>query len=221
VIPAGCRRGLTDRPGWRSYSRGPAASTLQSPPSTRPTAAPRTSEQDCPCCPRRRRWATWSAPELGGWALVARVPAPDRARQPGSARDRCTCSTVQRGACRPDQRRGAHLPSSGWRLQLWLPHTGVGGPGEVPDHATPSGSAHPAQLRSWRGPLLPLQNGDPTVRAISAQPTRSGVSLTSPSDYSHIDLVIARVDGKLLAYDLQCGGGGPDTSVYREPLTGR
>jgi hypothetical protein len=59
------------------------------------------------------------------------------------------------------------------------------------------------------------------VRAISAQPTRSGVSLTSPSDYSHIDLVIARVDGKLLAYDLQCGGGGPDTSVYREPLTGR
>jgi len=30
-------------------------------------------------------------------------------------------------------------------------------------------------------------------------------------------LVIASVDGKLLADDLQCGGGGPDSSVYGNP----
>jgi hypothetical protein len=38
--------------------------------------------------------------------------------------------------------------------------------------------------------------------------------------YCHVALVIAGVDGNPLADDLQCVGGGPDTSVYREPLTG-
>lgn len=62
------------------------------------------------------------------------------------------------------------------------------------------------------------QNDDLTVRAISAQSTLSGGVAHITIGYSHVDLVIARVDGKLLADDLQCGGGGPDTSVYREPL---
>ena len=62
------------------------------------------------------------------------------------------------------------------------------------------------------------QNDDLTVRAISAQSTLSGGVAHITIGYNHVDLVIARVDGKLLADDLQCGGGGPDTSVYREPL---
>ena len=61
---------------------------------------------------------------------------------------------------------------------------------------------------------------DPTVRAISAQPTPSGGVAHVTIRYRHVDLVIASVDGKLLADDLQCARGGVDTSVYREPLTG-
>ena len=92
-----------------------------------------------------------------------------------------------------------------------------------PDHDTPSSSPHPAEPASRRAcQLLPAassahggiegpsygpgedlfrrcQNGDPAVRAISALPTRSGASPTSPIGYSHVALVIARVDGKLLA----------------------
>jgi hypothetical protein len=72
---------------------------------------PRTPDilEALPSCGRRRRRATSSGPGLGGWALVARVPAPNRSGQPGSARDRCACRTAYcRGVRgRADQRRGA------------------------------------------------------------------------------------------------------------------
>lgn len=60
------------------------------------------------------------------------------------------------------------------------------------------------------------QNGDPTLRPGSAQPTPSGDVAYITVGYS-LALVIARVDGKLLADDLQCGGGGTDSSVYGNP----
>ena len=60
------------------------------------------------------------------------------------------------------------------------------------------------------------QNGDPTLRPGSAQPTPSGDVAYVTVGYS-LALVIASVDGKLLADDLQCGGGGPDSSVYGNP----
>jgi hypothetical protein len=163
-----------------------------------------------------------AGPDLGGWALVASVHAPNRSGQPGSARDRCACSTAYRGASVAELTNVAKRHTA---IQ-WLAATALAASdwswrtrrNARPRHAFQLGSPGPATVRA--NLFCRCQNGDPTLRPGSAQPTPSGDVAYVTVGYCHEALVIAGVDRNPLADDLQCGGGGPDTSVYREPLTG-
>lgn len=64
------------------------------------------------------------------------------------------------------------------------------------------------------------QNGDPTIRAITVEPAQDGGVAHVTWGYSHVDLLIKNVDGKLLADDVRCPGGAASTSIYVTPLAG-